>query len=225
MALSTTGETELAVRPFSKVLRESTRIVHEQANHSPYMDALLGGKLELRDYTRLAVQYYFIYQAIEQVSDAMTEDEVGGRFVFDELRRLPALAKDLALLVGPGWESEIEPLPATAAYVRRIHEAGAWAGGYVAHHYTRYLGDIAGGQVIRRLLEKNYGVEGPGTLFYHFDRLDSAPAFRDRYRARLDEAPWSEAERARVISESIVAFECNVAVFDQLAEELGELVA
>ncbi|OZM70568.1 biliverdin-producing heme oxygenase [Amycolatopsis antarctica] len=220
---STTAPSELDARPFSKVLRESTRAVHEKANHSTYMDALLGGELQLADYTRLAVQYYFIYRTIEQVSDRMTGDEVGSRFVFDELRRLPSLRRDLAYLVGADWESAIEPLPATMAYCQRIREVSAeWAGGYVAHHYTRYLGDIAGGQIIRRLLENTYGVQGPGTLFYHFDRLDSAPAFRDRYRARLDAAPWSEAERERVVAETLIAFECNVAVFDELDAEIGE---
>jgi len=223
MALSTTARSELDARPFSKVLRESTRNVHEKANHSTYMDALLGGRLELDDYAHLAVQYYFIYQAIERVSEKMAADEVGGRFVFDELLRLPSLRRDLAFLIGDDWRSRVEPLPATSAYTERIHAvADGWPGGYVAHHYTRYLGDIAGGQIIRRMLEKTYGVQGPGTLFYHFDRLDSAPAFRDRYRARLDAAPWDEAERARIVAETLVAFECNVAVFDQLAEEIGE---
>ncbi|GAA3554999.1 biliverdin-producing heme oxygenase [Amycolatopsis ultiminotia] len=212
--------TDLDAHPFSKQLRASTWTVHQKANHSRYMSALFGGELPLSGYARLAVQYYFIYQAIERASDAMTGDAVGGEFVFDELRRLPALERDLAHLVGPGWRHEIRPLPATAAYTARITEASGWAGGYVAHHYTRYLGDIAGGQAIRRLLEKTFDLTGAGTLFYHFDLNGSAPAFRDNYRAKLDQAPWSEQERSRVIGESRIAFEHNIAVFDELAAEL-----
>ena len=212
--------TDLDTRPFSATLRASTRVLHDRANHSGYMNALLGGELSLAGYTQLAIQYYFIYQAIEQASDRMAADSVGGEFVFDELRRLPALETDLAHLVGPGWRTEIRPLASTAAYAARVGEAASWAGGYVAHHYTRYLGDIAGGQVIRRLLEKKFGLDQAGTMFYHFDELGSAPAFRDRYRAKLDTAPWSEEERARVINETAVAFECNVAVFDELATDL-----
>ena len=221
MASSTIAE--LDARPFSRVLRESTRTVHEKANHSAYMDALLGGRLRLDAYARLAAQYYFVYRTIEEVGDAMAADGVGGRFVFDELRRLPSLRRDLAFLVGDDWEATIEPLPATTAYTDRIRAAAdGWSGGYVAHHYTRYLGDIAGGQVIRRKLEETYGVHGPGTLFYHFDRIDSAPAFRDRYRALLDDAPWDRGERERIVAETLVAFECNVAVFAELTEVIGE---
>ncbi|MFE0023065.1 heme oxygenase (biliverdin-producing) [Amycolatopsis sp. NPDC059021] len=212
--------TELEARPFSATLRASTLAVHDRANHSVYMNALFGGDLPLSGYTRLAEQYYFVYQAIEEMSDAMAGDPVGGEFVFDELRRMPNLERDMEFLLGSGWRGKIRQLPATEAYARRIREASEWAGGYVAHHYTRYLGDIAGGQAIRRLLAKNYEVSEAGSLFYHFDEIGSAPAFRDRYRAKLDTAPWSDEERARVIDEALVAFECNVAVFTELAEEL-----
>jgi heme oxygenase len=187
------------------------------------MNALLGGELSQPGYTRLAVQYYFIYRAIEQASDAMKGDPVGSRFVFDGLRRLPKLARDLEFLVGPEWENTIRPLPATEADAERVRTAAdEWAGGYIAHHYTRYLGDIAGGQIIRRLLEKNYRLTGEGALFYHFDEIGSASTFRDSYRAELDAAPWDEAERAKVIDETLVAFECNVAVFEELAAEMEQ---
>jgi heme oxygenase len=214
--------TDLDTRPFSAALRASTLEVHDKANYSAYMRALLGGELTQDGYTQLAIQYYFIYGAIEAASDAMAGHPVGGEFVFDELRRLPNLERDLAHLAGPDWRSTIEPLASTQAYVSRVREASAWAGGYVAHHYTRYLGDIAGGQVIRRTLEKNYDVAEAGALFYHFDEIGSAPKFRDRYRAKLDNAPWDDAERARVIDEALVAFECNVAVFEELALRLDE---
>ncbi|WP_410630623.1 heme oxygenase (biliverdin-producing) [Amycolatopsis sp. cmx-4-83] len=209
-------------RPFSATLRASTLEVHEKANYSTYMRALLGGELSQEGYTQLAIQYYFIYGAIEAASDAMADHPVGGEFVFDELRRLPSLERDLAHLVGPDWRTTITPLASTREYVARVREASSWAGGYVAHHYTRYLGDIAGGQAIRRLLERQYDVAEAGTLFYHFDGIGSAPRFRDQYRAKLDSAPWDEAERARVIGETLVAFECNVAVFDELATRLDE---
>ncbi|WP_328612699.1 biliverdin-producing heme oxygenase [Amycolatopsis sp. NBC_00355] len=214
--------TDLDTRPFSATLRASTLQVHEKANYSTYMRALLGGELSQDGYTQLAIQYYFIYGAIEAASDRMAGDPVGGEFVFDALRRRPSLERDLAHLVGPDWRSTIAPLASTQAYVARVEEASSWAGGYVAHHYTRYLGDIAGGQAIRRLLEKTYDVADAGTLFYHFEGIGSAPKFRDVYRAKLDNAPWTDAERARVIDETLVAFECNVAVFDELAQRLTE---
>ncbi|WP_414945240.1 heme oxygenase (biliverdin-producing) [Amycolatopsis sp. cmx-11-32] len=212
--------TDVDSGPFSATLRASTMAAHNRANHSVYMNALLGGELTLEGYTRLAIQYYFIYQAIERAADKLARDPVAGEFVFEELRRLPSLERDLEHLVGPDWRETVRPLPSTERYARRVAEASDWSGGFVAHHYTRYLGDIAGGQVIRRLLERKYELTEAGSLFYHFDRLDSAPKFRDNYREQLNSAPWTEDERARLIDEAIVAFECNIAVFDELAGEL-----
>ncbi|MBN6034875.1 heme oxygenase (biliverdin-producing) [Amycolatopsis sp. 195334CR] len=212
---------ELALRPFSESLRNSTKAVHERAHHSSYMDALLSGSLTLEGYGLLAAQYYFIYRALEQVTDAMAGDPVGGDFVIDELRRLPALEADLAFLLGENWAEKIEPVPATTAYVARLGRMTDWAGGYVAHHYTRYLGDLAGGQVVRALLKKTYDVTGPGALFYDFESAGSPSAFRKRYRALLDAAPWGVDERRRIIDETLMAFELNIAVLADLAETTG----
>lgn len=212
---------DLGLRPFSESLRASTREVHDRAHHSAYMDALLAGELSLEGYAQLAAQYYFIYAALEEATDAMAGDEIGGRFVVDELRRVPALVKDLEFLLGPDWRDRIEPVAATTAYERRLREAAfGWPGGFVAHHYTRYLGDLAGGQIVGQLLKKTYGVTGDGALFYDFGALGSPSVFRKRYKAHLDEAPWSAEERLRIVDETRLAFELNIAVLTDLAESL-----
>lgn len=42
----------------------------------------------------------------------------------------------------------------------------------LAHAYVRYLGDLSGGQFIRRKLSKAYGLEdGSGLTFYEFGKL------------------------------------------------------
>lgn len=211
--------------PFSTTLRESTKDLHERAHSSRFMTALFDGELTLEQYGRLVAQYRHIYGAIEDAADSLADDAVGGPFVIDELRRREAIERDLPVLLGEDWRERAEPVPATEDYVRRIRTVAAeWPGGYVAHHYVRYLGDLAGGQAVRVLLKREYGVEGDGASFYHFD-IDSVPAFRKRYRALLDAAPWDEAERRRVVTESLVAFEFNVAVLADLAKELEEPAA
>jgi heme oxygenase (biliverdin-producing, ferredoxin) len=206
---------------FSETLRAATMPAHEVANHSPYISALLGGELSVDAFAALAGQLYFVYATIEEAAEEMREDPIGGKFVFDELTRGPALRQDMEFYFGPSWESKIAPNPATEAYCDRIREvAFSWPGGFVAHHYTRYLDDIAGGQVIRTKLKNLHGVTGPGSLFYVFDRIPSAPRFRDNYRELLNTAPWDAHERKRVIMESVRAYELNVGVFAALAEDM-----
>jgi heme oxygenase (biliverdin-producing, ferredoxin) len=206
---------------FSETLRAATLPAHDVANHSPWIAAMLGGELNVDAFAALSSQLYFVYSAIEDAAEAMRDDPVGGKFVFDELTRRPALREDMAYYFGPSWEAEISPLPATQQYCDRIREvAFTWPGGFVAHHYTRYLGDIAGGQAIRHKLKNLHGVTGPGSLFYVFDQVTSPPRFRDNYRELLNTAPWDAQERKLVIMESIRAFELNAAIFSALAENM-----
>ncbi|SFB62198.1 heme oxygenase [Amycolatopsis marina] len=228
MATSTVTTPDIRVEsvPFSQTLRESTKRLHDKAHHSAYMDALLGGSLTLEGYAQLAAQYHLIYEALEAASDRMVADAVGAPFVIDELRRMPALAVDLEFLFGPRWRSKIDPVPATLEYAERIRRVtDDWAGGYVAHHYTRYLGDLAGGQVVRSLLQRTYDVTGPGAMFYDFSGIDNPHAFRKHYRALLDNADWNATERARIVDETLVAFELNIAVLGDLAERIEDFRA
>lgn len=207
---------------FSETLRAATAPAHDVANAAPWITALLGGQLTVAAFGALSSQLYFVYSAIEQAAEAMRDDPVGGKFVFDELTREPALREDMAFYYGPSWESEISPLPSTEEYCARIREvAFTDACAFVAHHYTRYLGDLAGGQVIRHKLKHLYGVTGPGALFYTFDRIPSTPRFRETYRELLNTAPWGPQEHKRVIMESIRGFELNVDIFSDLAKDMA----
>jgi heme oxygenase len=206
---------------FAETLRSATMPAHDTANHSPFITALLGGELSVDAFAELASQLFFVYSALEETADVMRADPVAGKFVFDELTRGPALRTDMRFHFGPEWESTITPLPATEAYCARIRSAGrAWSGGFVAHHYTRYLGDIAGGQAIRVKLKNLHNVTGPGSLFYCFDQVPSAPRFRDNYRELLNTAPWDAQERKRMVLESVRAYELNVGIFTALAEKM-----
>ncbi|GAA4702997.1 biliverdin-producing heme oxygenase [Pseudonocardia yuanmonensis] len=200
-------------------LRQATAAVHERAHHSTYMAALLDGRLPLSAYTLLAEQYLAIYGALEAAGDALAADPVAGPFVIDELRRVPALRRDVPALGGS--VDAPRTLPATETYVARLSEAATDAPVFVAHHYIRYLGDLAGGQVVGKMLERTYGLTGPGALFYDFAALGSPSRFRARYRALLDAAPWDEIEQRRVMDEAVRGFELNIAVFDELAEATG----
>jgi heme oxygenase len=203
--------------PLSTALRQATMQVHERAHRSSFMGALLAGELPLAHFTLLAEQHRAIYGALEAASDALADDPVAGPFVIDELRRVPALRADLAAL----GATSPRVLPATRAYVARICASIDDAPRFVAHHYTRYLGDLAGGQMVGKLLERTYGVTGPGASFYDFRALGSPSRFRTRYRALLDAAPWGPDEHARVAEEAVLAFELNIAVFDELADAVG----
>ncbi|GAA2169378.1 MULTISPECIES: biliverdin-producing heme oxygenase [Glycomyces] len=215
---------------FSARIREASWSRHQGLDPSAdaaeptpgVFDLLFDGTLSVDDYTRWHAQQFFVYEAIEAAAERFRDDPVAGPFVFPELARVPAIEADLRFLMGPKWRSGVEPLAATKAYVDRIDEAAAaWPGGYIAHAYTRYLGDLSGGQAFGKAARRNYGFEGEGASFYDFADIKSPKAFKDEYRSRLDAADLTAAEQDRLIEEVLLAYDHNGAVLAALGEGLG----
>jgi heme oxygenase len=211
--------------PFSALIRAASHELHGEAHDSPFMSELLGGRLGLTAFRQYTEQLWFVYRALEGVADRLAGDPVAGPFVRPELFRTAALERDLDHLhQGGDWRAGLTPLPATERYAARVLEvARDWPGGYVAHHYTRYLGDLSGGQVVRGTAEKTWGFarKGDGVRFYVFERVANPAAYKRAYRARLDAIPAPAPEKLRIVDECRHAFALNIAVFRDLDEATG----
>ncbi|MBH0082103.1 heme oxygenase (biliverdin-producing) [Salinibacterium sp. SWN167] len=209
----------MAVIPFSQALRERTWSSHGDSEGADFMKDLMTGKGTREDYIALVAQHYFIYEAIEAAADHFAGNPVAAPFITSQLTRLPAIEADLEFLIGADWRDQIAPLPTAAAYAARVREVAAedWAGGFIAHHYTRYLGDLSGGQVIRTLMQRQFGFDTNGVGFYLFDQIAKPKEFKITYRDQLDAVEWDDAERDRVIDEVLAAYKFNTDLFVDLS--------
>ncbi|MEV8428342.1 biliverdin-producing heme oxygenase [Streptomyces sp. HUAS 31] len=207
---------------FSTVIRTASHEEHVQAETSTFMSDMLGGRLGVDAYARYTEQLWFVYEALEAGAGRLASDPVAGPFIRPELFRLASLERDLAHLRGPEWRSLVSALPATRAYADRVREcAEDWPAGYIAHHYTRYLGDLSGGQIIRDKAEKTWGFtrKGDGVRFYVFEEISNPAAFKRSYRELLDGVRADDLEKQRIVAECKRAFALNTAVFRALGEE------
>ncbi|MDX3574593.1 biliverdin-producing heme oxygenase [Streptomyces sp. ID05-47C] len=207
---------------FSTVIRTASHEQHVEAETSTFMSDLLGGRLGVDAYARYTEQLWFVYEALEAEAERLASDPVAGPFIRPQLFRLGALERDLAHLRGAGWRAGLSALPATRAYAERVREcARSWPGGYIAHHYTRYLGDLSGGQIIRDRAEKAWGFEkkGDGVRFYVFEEVGNPAAFKREYRELLDAVRADDLEKQRIVAECKKAFALNTGVFRALGEE------
>lgn len=199
----------------SHLLRTSTQAAHEHAETRSFVTSLMGGTLTRAAYLDLAAQHHVIYTALEGAAQRFAGDEFVGRFVMPEILRLPRLEADLGTLLGQDWRAQILPLPSTARYAERL-EGLRDPAHFLAHAYTRYLGDLSGGQAIAAMLRRHYGFT-PGELtFYSFD-VGKIKPFKDRYRQMMDQVPFSPDQARAAAAEAQVAFELNAAVFVDLA--------
>ncbi|MFJ5838570.1 heme oxygenase (biliverdin-producing) [Streptomyces shenzhenensis] len=209
---------------FSTVIRTASHEQHVEAETSTFMSDLLGGRLGVDAYARYTEQLWFVYEALESGAERLASDAVAGPFIKPELFRLAALEHDLAHLRGPDWRAGLSALPATLAYADRVREcAEQWPAGYIAHHYTRYLGDLSGGQIIRDKAERTWGFakKGNGVRFYVFEGIDNPAAFKRGYRELLDAVRADDLEKQRIVAECQGAFALNSAVFRGLGAEFS----
>lgn len=212
------GRADEAVVPLSVAVREGSRAEHEAAEGSSFLTDLLEGRINEAGYAAYLLRLRTVYAALEDVGRTHAADPVVAAVLDPALERVAALDADLA-----HWAPDVDPgravaSPAAAAYRDRVLASSTWLPAYVAHHYTRYLGDLSGGQAIGRLLDRTFGLDGAGLAFYDFSALGKPKPYKDGYRARLDGLGLDAAATTRVVDEVRAAFALNQALFVELAQ-------
>lgn len=203
--------------PLSQDLRESTRKEHESAETSPFIAGLMRGALSLEDYTRYLVNMAWLYEALE-AKCGEGEPLPGSETLWDErLRRIASITSDLENLGVHSWRDTTHPSGAMASYIAHLNAlTGRDDPRLVAHHYTRYLGDLSGGQAIAALVARHYGANEDQLSFYRFEDIDNLVHFKQSYREALDQIQLDEKQHRSVVEEARGAFVRNQRVFDDL---------
>lgn len=203
------------------MLREGTKKSHSMAENMGFIKCFLKGVVEKNSYRKLAANLYFVYGAMEEEMERLKDHPIVGKIYFPELNRQPSLAKDLQFYYGPNWKNEIQITPAGQAYVERIHEiAKNQPELFAAHSYTRYLGDLSGGQILKNIAQKAMNLDGEGTAFYEFETISDEKAFKNMYRQALNDLPVDEATAEKIVEEANDAFRMNMKMFQELEGNL-----
>ncbi|XP_076838105.1 heme oxygenase 2 isoform X2 [Brachyhypopomus gauderio] len=174
-----------------------------------------------------AVALYYTYTAMEEEIERNRHHPHFAPLYFpNELHRHEALARDLEYFYGENWQSQVSCSAATQRYIDRIHELGQNEPVLlVAHAYTRYMGDLSGGQVLKKVAQRALKLPptGEGVYFYQFDGIHSAKAFKQLYRSRMNELELNANTKERIVKEAVLAFHFNIEVFQEL-EEIGKTI-
>ncbi len=199
----------------SALMRHGSRAEHEAAEGSSFMSELLAGRIAAHGYADYLSRLRRVYEALEQVGRQLADDPVAGAVVDPALERLAAIDADL-----DHWGAGDATSAATDAYVARVRGTADSGCAYVAHHYTRYLGDLSGGRAIGRILQRTFGLDAAGVCFYDFVQIPKPKPYKDAYRSRLDALVLTDHDRRQVLDEVKVAFGLNQALFEELGADL-----
>ncbi|WP_229051726.1 heme oxygenase (biliverdin-producing) [Aeromicrobium sp. Leaf350] len=200
----------------SALLREGSTSEHQAAEGSSFMGELLAGRVSREGYAVYLSCLRRVYAALEGTAATLVADPVASAVIDPSLERLAAIDADLEF-----WGGFVEHAsPATDAYVSRIQQTAGDGAAFVAHHYTRYLGDLSGGQAIGRLLARQFELDGAGVAFYAFPEIPKPKPYKDAYRERLDALPLDPGQQQAVLAEVKTVFGLNGALFAELTQQL-----
>lgn len=204
-----------------KLLERSDKI-HREAERRPFMVAFFKGQLPKEAYWEWLARQWFVYSALEEVDEQLKDDPAVGRMYSPELHRRESLERDLAFWIGDDWKSGVSETPATKAYAERIREVGKdFPPAFVAHQWLRYLGNVLGQDMLKRLVANPYGVTDEGLAFYEFPEVEDPKTYLGAYHARMNSIPLDDKEKDRVADEGMKAFELNIGLTDELAADFG----
>ena len=212
---------------FSKELKEGTKKSHNAAENTKFVSQFLKGVLNLDEYVKLLTDFWYVYSTMEECVSSSTDPYVKNLHRWNAtLFRTAFISRDLRYFYGPMWRELAKPSEACNTYCYRINEV-AEKDPYllIAHHYTRYIGDLSGGKILRGIAQKALNPPvGEGLHFYDFPRIEDAKAWKDEYRAVLDGLNFDEQQKNALITEANYAFRLNMYMFDEIQGDVGKSV-
>jgi heme oxygenase (biliverdin-producing, ferredoxin) len=204
-------------------LRTRTWPAHREVEGTRFVRELLGGRLDRPRYCLLLASLHPIYAALEQALRRHAGLATLAAACAPTLQREAALTQDLIHLHGEDWSDTLPPQPAALDYAAHLATLERDAPQLLlAHAYVRYLGDLSGGQALRRVVARSLGLDGnDGTRFYDFGSDEATAALARDFRAALDRAPPGDGSDEAIVEEALAAFARHQRLFEQLAHASG----
>lgn len=159
-------------------LKELTWEHHQEAERQDFVKVLMSGKINPKFYATYLWNQHKKYDLLEALA--------GAKGLLDDLpdiRRKAKIEKDFVEL----WDDNNPPpiLPSTKAYIEHMKEIIADNNALMAHIYVLHMGDLSGGQMIKKK------VPGAGRM-YEFDT--DKVALKEAIRAKTNDDMADEAK-------------------------------
>ncbi|MEH2108920.1 biliverdin-producing heme oxygenase [Nostoc sp.] len=204
-------------------LRSGTQQAHTSAENVGFMKCFLQGVVDRDCFAKFLSNLYYVYSELEAALESHVQHPVISAVYFPELNRQSSLEKDMVFYYGDNWREQITLSPAAQKYIDRIREISASEPALLlGHAYTRYMGDLSGGQMLQKVAQSALKLSGyEGTSFYNFEQIPDKKAFKDKYRQALNALSVDDITAERIVAEANNAFALNL----QMAQELeGNLI-
>jgi len=160
-------------------LKDLTWEHHKNAERQKFVKVMFSGSIDPKLYAEFLFNQHMAYDLLEMM--AMSHGIFNG---MEDVRRAPKILADFKEL-WPKDQTLPEPKNATKTYLDHLLTIKDNKDALMAHVYVRHIGDLSGGQMIRKK------VPGAGTMFDFADK-DQA---KEIIRSRINDSMADEAKK------------------------------
>lgn len=194
--------------PLSMYLKAGTRANHTEIHKHPFVTALFRVRLTKKQYAQYLCDLKIVYSTLESLAMKLKEKNVMiGAMYNEELFRTEAIQEDLQAL---GF-TELKPSSAAKAYAEHLESLEATKPHYlVSHFYTRYLGDLSGGQSLIKKIPKKWGA----TAFYTFEQITDTNQAKEQFREKLNGLTSDKNVILDLVNEASTGFELSARILE-----------
>ncbi|WP_245297090.1 MULTISPECIES: biliverdin-producing heme oxygenase [Rhodomicrobium] len=194
-------------------IRARTDALHREAERTGVIGEILRGTASVGAYALLLRNLLPVYEALEAGLERWRGGLGPGRIALPALYRSAAIGSDLMRLHGTGWREALPVLAAAECYAAHVGTAATGDGAaLIAHAYVRSMGDLSGGQILKRLLSRTLRLPPEALAFYDFPAIADVPGFKADYRAALERAASEIADPGLAVDAAAEAFRLNIAL-------------
>lgn len=160
-------------------LRELTHDSHKRAERTKFIHKMIKSELTPYQYYVYLSNQFVIYSSLENYAS-----DAGLLTGITEIKRAWEISKDLRELELEHGFQPPDTLKSTLQYVKYLYSIHNEPNKLLAHVYVRHMGDLSGGQIIKRF------VPGSGK-YYIFDK--DVSELKEKLREKLNDTMAKEA--------------------------------
>ncbi len=194
--------TTLAVR-----LRDDCAKDHHRVEQHPFIQKLFAGDCTREAYGHYLARLAPVYLALESALQDLPPSSPYQSLKLPVLYRSAALAADLEILGQQAAATDVVPL---AGYLAAQDHPQRLAAGF----YVRYLGDLGGGQILARILNRSLGLtDETGLAFFRYPHV-TVDDCREQAKGALD-ALGEQVSHDPIVDAARMVFNLHQSVFPQ----------
>ena len=191
------------------------------AENTGFIACFLKGVVEKKSYIKLMSDLYYVYITMEYEIEKHKEHPIISKIYYPELFRSKSIEKDLEYYLGSDWKKQINLTNSCKEYLERIRQVSKTNPILlISHHYTRYIGDLSGGQVLKGIAQRALNVDDSGMNFYIFADILDEKKFKQDYRDTLDSLNLSQQDIDLIVEEANNSFRYNMKIFKEIEGNL-----